>query len=152
MPAFPLAFVDTEHAEDTGETLSEDGEKVSSCALLVSCNSPVTLMKLLWSTTVPAWRVRFCASCLAPALSIALASRIPVAGNEVMKLDKKIRDFPVPLPAAPNAAMAESDSDVEKEQEDYARAMAEFMPIFYKHTSAFLLPCPIPTSTSTSKD
>lgn len=49
-----------------------------------------------------------------------------------MKLDKRIREFPVPLPAAPNTAMAEGDSDVEKGQDDYARAMAEFMPKFYK--------------------
>lgn len=57
-----------------------------------------------------------------------------------MKLDKRIREFPVPLPAAPNTAMAEGDSDVEKGQDDYARAMAEFMPKFYKLAGAFLFP------------
>lgn len=72
-------------------------------------------------------------------MSLVLAARTTESdGLEIMKLNKRIREYPVPVSSAISNAMMEGD-DVGQGTHEYARTMAEFMPNFYKLVSALLL-------------
>lgn len=124
-----LAFIDCEFPPDPEEKVDADGQKHWGCKFFVRCFAAKCSCILV---SVHHWSWQY-TRLLHGVISTSFGAKTPPYST-VLDLDKKIRDFPVPV------RLRVKCGQVEEEQPSAALQMQRFLAMATKETSMYGLP------------